>query len=127
MVTCPLRSKCVAGKKGKGRTVSLHPKKPYCHKSRAFQQSPAFAEYRRRRQVVEHRLASHADTTGDAVPLFRTCKDPFPATDGGYSSNLTLVAVKMEMMKVARCMNTVLFSQCSHCLFIRMQHKPIYI
>ena len=54
---CPLRSQCVAAKPGTGRTVQLHPQKALLQQARARQQSEAFAEYRQRRVVVEHRLA----------------------------------------------------------------------
>ena len=54
---CPLRSQCVAAKPGTGRTVQLHPQEALLQQARALQQSEAFAEYRQRRVVVEHRLA----------------------------------------------------------------------
>jgi hypothetical protein len=52
---CPLRARCVRG--AAGRTVSVHPQERLLQEARAFQVSPAFAEYRRRRQRVEHRIA----------------------------------------------------------------------
>jgi len=52
---CPLRSQCVRGKGG--RTVQLHPQEALLQQARAFQHSPPFREYRRRRQVVEHAIA----------------------------------------------------------------------
>src|SRR5215213_10179155 len=52
---CPLRAKCVRGVGG--RTVSVHPQERLLREARAFQASPAFAAYRRRRQMVEHRIA----------------------------------------------------------------------
>ena len=52
---CPLRAQCVRGVGG--RTVALHPQERLLQDARAFQASPAFAEYRRRRQRVEHRIA----------------------------------------------------------------------
>jgi Transposase DDE domain/Transposase domain (DUF772) len=52
---CPLRSQCVRGVGG--RTVAVHPQERLLQDARAFQASPAFAEYRRRRQMVEHRSA----------------------------------------------------------------------
>jgi transposase len=52
---CPLRAQCVRGVGG--RTVALHPQERLLQAARAFQASPAFQEYRRRRQVVEHRIA----------------------------------------------------------------------
>jgi transposase len=52
---CPLRAQCVRGVGG--RTVSVHPQERLLQEARAFQASPAFAAYRRRRQMVEHRIA----------------------------------------------------------------------
>jgi transposase len=52
---CPLRAQCVRG--ASGRTVAVHPQERLLQEARAFQASPAFAEYRRRRQMVEHRIA----------------------------------------------------------------------
>ena len=108
---CHLRSKCVAGKKGKGRTVSLHPQEALLQQARTFQQSPAFAEYRRRRQVVEHRLARLVQLGIRQSRYFGRVKTRFQLLMAATVANLTLVAVKMEMMKVARCMSTVLFSR----------------
>jgi hypothetical protein len=52
---CPLRAQCVRG--SGGRTVTVHPQERLLQAARAFQASPAFAEYRRRRQAVEQRIA----------------------------------------------------------------------
>jgi transposase len=52
---CPLRAQCVKGTSG--RTVALHPQERLLQEARAFQSSPAFADTRRRRQTVEHRIA----------------------------------------------------------------------
>jgi transposase len=52
---CPLRAQCVRGVGG--RTVSVHPQERLLQEARAFQASPAFTDYRRRRQMVEHRIA----------------------------------------------------------------------
>ncbi|MCC7371081.1 MAG: transposase, partial [Chloroflexi bacterium] len=52
---CPLRTQCVRAVGG--RTVTVHPQERLLQAARAFQASPAFAEYRRRRQRVEHRIA----------------------------------------------------------------------
>ncbi len=108
---CPLRSKCVAGKKGKGRTVSLHPQEALLQQARAFQQSPAFAEYRRRRQVVEHRLARLVQLGIRQSRYFGRVKTRFQLLMAATVANLTLVAAKMEMMKVARGMNNMLSSR----------------
>jgi hypothetical protein len=52
---CPLRAQCVRGVGG--RTVAVHPQERLLQEARALQASPAFREYRRRRQAVEHRIA----------------------------------------------------------------------
>jgi len=52
---CPLRPQCVRGVGG--RTVALHPQERLLQAARALQASPAFRAYRRRRQVVEQRIA----------------------------------------------------------------------
>jgi hypothetical protein len=50
---CPLRPSCVRARPGKGRLVMLHPQEALLQEARAFQQSAAFAPYRRLRQVAE--------------------------------------------------------------------------
>jgi transposase len=52
---CPLRAQCVRG--ASGRTVAVHPQERLLQQARALQASPAFVEYRHRRQMVEHRIA----------------------------------------------------------------------
>jgi hypothetical protein len=101
---CPLRSKCAAGKKDKGRTVSLHPQEALLQQARAFQHSPAFAEYRKRRQVAEHRLARLVQLGIRQARYFGRVKTHFQLLLAATVANLTLVAVKMEMMKAAGCM-----------------------
>jgi hypothetical protein len=52
---CPLRPQCVRGRAG--RSIAVHPQEALLQQARALQRSPDFGEYRRARQVVEHRLA----------------------------------------------------------------------
>jgi DDE family transposase/transposase-like protein DUF772 len=52
---CPQAAQCVRG--ASGRTVQVHPQEPLLQAARELQASPAFREYRTRRQRVEHRLA----------------------------------------------------------------------
>ena len=54
---CPLRPRCIAAKGRKGRRVQLHPQEALLQEARVLQRSDAFAGYRQRRVVVEHRLA----------------------------------------------------------------------
>jgi transposase len=53
---CPLRAQCTRSKTG-GRTIQVHPLEAELQAARKLQRSPAFAEYRQARQVVEHRNA----------------------------------------------------------------------
>jgi len=87
---CPLRAQCVRG--AGGRTVQLHPQEKLLQAARELQASPAFREYRTRRQVVEHRLARlmqlglrQARYVGLAKTLFQACL-------AAAVANLTLLA-----------------------------------
>jgi hypothetical protein len=75
---CPLRDQCCRGPGG--RTVQLHPQEALLQAARELQRSPAFTEYRQRRQVIEHRLARlvqlgirQARYVGSAKVLFQLC------------------------------------------------------
>jgi len=87
---CPLRAQCTRGQGG--RTVQVHPHEALLQQARDLQQSPAFAEFRRRRQVVEHRLARlvqlgirQARYLGRTKTLFQVCV-------AAAVANLTLLA-----------------------------------
>ena len=84
---CPLRSQCVAGSSGLGRTVQLHP-------ARALQHSEGFAEYRQRRVVVEHRLARLVQLGIRQSRYFGRIKTRFQLYLAATVANLTLVAGK---------------------------------
>jgi hypothetical protein len=75
---CPLRAQCTRGQGG--RSVQVHPQEALLQQARTFQKSAAFAEFRRRRQVVEHRLARlvqlgirQARYIGRTKTLFQVC------------------------------------------------------
>ena len=87
---CPLRAQCTRGQGG--RTVQVHPQEALLQQARALQRSPAFSEVRRRRQVVEHRIARlvqlgirQARYVGRAKTLFQVCL-------AAAVANLTLMA-----------------------------------
>jgi transposase len=87
---CPVRAQCTRGKGG--RTIQLHPHEALLQQAREFQASPAFAEARRRRQVVEHRIARlvqlgmrQARYAGRTKTLFQLCL-------AAAVANLTLLA-----------------------------------
>ena len=91
---CPLRSQCLAAKPGTGRTVRLHPQEALLQQARALQHSEAFAEYRQRRVVVEHRLARLVQL---GIRQSRYCegsKTRFQLYLAATVANLTLVAAK---------------------------------
>ena len=91
---CPLLPQCVAGSSGKGRTVQLHPQEALLQQARALQQSEAFAGYRRRRVVVEHRLARLVQLGIRQARYFGLAKTRFQLYLAATVANLTLVAGK---------------------------------
>ena len=91
---CSLRSQCLAGKPGTGRTVRLHPQEALLQQARALQQSEAFAGYRQRRVVVEHRLARLVQLGIRQSRYFGRIKTRFQLYLAATVANLTLVAAK---------------------------------
>jgi hypothetical protein len=91
---CPLRPRCVAGSSGMGRTVQLHPQEALLQEARALQQSEAFAGYRQRRVVVEHRLARLVQLGIRQARYFGRAKTRFQLYLAATVANLTLVAAK---------------------------------
>ena len=91
---CSLRPQCVAGSSGMGRTVQLHPQEALLQQARALQQSEAFAWYRKRRVVVEHRLARLVHLGIRQARYFGRVKTKFQLYLAATVANLTLVAAK---------------------------------
>ena len=91
---CPLRPQCVAATSGKGRTLQLHPQEALLQQARALQQSEAFAGYRQRRVVVEHRLARLVQLGIRQARYFGRAKTRFQLYLVATVANLTLVAAK---------------------------------
>ena len=87
---CPLRAQCVAG--AGGRTVALHPQEALLQAARTFQVSPAFAEARRRRQTVEHRLARLVQLGIRQARYVGRTKTLFQRLMAAAVANLTLLA-----------------------------------
>ena len=96
---CPLRSQCVAAKPGTGRTVQLRPQEALLQQARALQRSEAFAEYRQRRVVVEHRLARLVQLGIRQSRYFGRAKTRFQLYLAATVANLTLVAAKAGMTR----------------------------
>ena len=104
---CPLRSQCITSKKGKGRTVSLHPQEALLQQARALQHSEAFTKYRERRQVVEHRLARLIQLGVRQARYIGRAKTLFQLLMAATVANLTLVAAKIGTMGGARGQATI--------------------
>jgi hypothetical protein len=121
---CQLRSVCVAARNGKGRTVTLHPQEALLQQARAFQHSEAFGEYRIRRQVAEHRLARLAQLGIRKARYFGRLKTRFQLLIAATVANITLVAVKMGMMKKAGCRAFSMFFSLRNALikFLKERH-----
>jgi hypothetical protein len=95
---CALRPKCVASKKGKGRTISLHPQEGMLQQARTLQHSEAFTEYRKLRQASEHRIARLVQLGVRQARYFGRLKTLFQVFLAATVANLTLVASKLGMM-----------------------------
>ena len=95
---CELRPRCVASRKGKGRTVTLHPQEALLQEARALQRSEAFNGYRKLRQVSEHRIARLVQLGIRQSRYFGRTKTRFQILLAATVANLTLVATAMGMM-----------------------------
>ncbi len=74
--------------------MSLHPQEALLQRARSLQESEAFAEYRRRRQVVEHRLARLVQLGLRQARYFGRAKTLFQLSMEATVANLTLVAAQ---------------------------------
>ena len=133
---CPVRAHCTRGRGG--RTVQLHPQEALLQQARDLQASPAFDEARRRRQVVEHRIARlvqlgirQARYVGRTKTLFQVCLAAavanltlLAATSGtlthgqvqpGSVPLVTLTATASVIFSLVSALAIVGDSACSHC------------
>ena len=96
---CPLRSSCTRARLGKGRLVMIHPQEALLQEARAFQQSEAFAPYRKLRQAAEHRLARLMQLGVRQARYFGRAKTLFQLLMAATVANLTLVATRVGLMR----------------------------
>lgn len=87
---CRLGPQCVRGRGG--RTITIHPQERLLQAARAFQATPAFREYRARRQVVEHRFARLVQLGIRQARYRGSAKVLFQLFMAAAVANLTLVA-----------------------------------
>jgi transposase len=95
---CQLRDACVTAGNGRGRTITLHPQEALLQQARAFQQGEAFGEYKKRRQVSEHRLGRLVQLGIRQARYFGRAKTLFQLLMAATVANLTLVATKLEFI-----------------------------
>jgi transposase len=86
---CPLRAQCVRGHGG--RTVSVHAQEALIQAARALQASPAFRDYRSRRQAAEHRIARLTQLGIRQARYFGHPKTLFQLAMAAAVANLTLL------------------------------------
>src|SRR6266852_3707898 len=96
--TCPLRAQCTRGQGG--RTVQVHPQEALLQQARELQASPAFDEARRRRQVVEHRIARLVQLGIRQARYFGRTKTLFQLCLAAAVANLTLLAATSSAVSV---------------------------
>ena len=93
---CPLRAQCTRGQSG--RTVHVHPQEALLQQARELQASPAFAEARRRRQVVEHRIARLVQLGIRQARYVGRTKTVFQICLAAAVANLTLLAASTNAL-----------------------------
>jgi hypothetical protein len=99
---CPLRSSCVRARPGKGqRSAGDAPSSggPAAEEARAFQQSEAFAPYRKLRQAAEHRLARLMQLGVRQARYVGRTKTLCQLLLAATVANLTLVATRVGLMR----------------------------
>jgi hypothetical protein len=96
---CPLRAQCTRSQGG--RTVQLHPQETLLQQARELQASPAFDEARRRRQVVEHRIARLVQLGIRQARYFGRTKTLFQLCLAAAVANLTLLAATSGALSVS--------------------------
>src|SRR6266567_248486 len=96
---CPVRAQCTRGQGG--RTVQVHPQEALLQQARELQASPAFDEARRRRQVVEHRIARLVQLGIRQARYFGRTKTLFQLCLAAAVANLTLLAATSDTVSVS--------------------------
>jgi len=89
---CVHYRQCVSGKRGQGRTITLHPEEELMQQARAYQETAAFREDTRLRQTVEHRLARLVQLGIRQARYFGRAKTKWQLLLAAAVANLVLVA-----------------------------------
>jgi transposase len=96
---CPLRAQCTRGQGG--RTIQVHPQEALLQQARELQASPAFDDARRRRQVVEHRIARLVQLGIRQARYFGQTKTVFQLCLAAAVANLTLLAATSKALSAS--------------------------
>lgn len=107
---CPHYRQCVSGKHGKGRRVTLHPEEGLLQEARVYQQTAAFRDDMKLRQVVEHRLARLVQLGIRKARYFGRLKTKWQLLMAAAVANLVLVAVWERAAGSTAGVGDVLFS-----------------
>ena len=83
---------CVSSKRGKGRSIVLHPEEGLLQEARAYQETAAFREDTKLRQTVEHRLARLVQLGIRKARYFGRHKTKWQLLLAAAVANLVLVA-----------------------------------
>jgi transposase len=94
---CRLRASCVGGRDGP-RTITLHPQERAVQRARRYQHTQAFREAKRRRQVVEHRIARLRQLGVRQARYLGRAKTHFQLLMAATVANLTLIAAAVGAM-----------------------------
>lgn len=90
---CPLKAHCFRRKDQEhGREIRLHPHEAVLQQAHAWQCSPEFDQFRRQRQVVEHRIARLVQLGIRQARYFGRRKTLFQILMTAAVANLTLIA-----------------------------------
>jgi len=108
--SCPLRPQCLNASAHGGRRVVLHPQEALMQAARAFQQSDAYAAYRKLRQAVEHRLARLVQLGIRQARYVGRIKTLFQLLLAATVANLTLVATRTGLMQGRKGQQDPVFS-----------------
>jgi hypothetical protein len=89
---CVHYRQCVSSKLDKGRSVVLHPEEGLLQEARAYQETAAFREDTKLRQIVEHRLARLVQLGIRQARYFGRVKTKWQLLLAAAVANLVLVA-----------------------------------
>jgi len=107
---CVHYRQCASGKRGKGRSILLHPEEGLLQEARAYQETAAFREDTKLRQMVEHRLARLVQLGIRQARYFGRAKTKWQLLLAAAVANLVLVAAWESMTGTSPGLGTSSFS-----------------